>query len=339
MTVLKEYQRLEASGLWRAEPDSQRRDVIISVGDATLVISDAKGMALAHWSLPAIERINAGAERPALFRPATDAQELLELEDETMIAALERVHNAIERNRPHPGRLRNIILIGGMTALIGLSVFWLPDAMLRHTVSVVPTAKRSEIGEALLERIRRVAGPRCDTALGTRALEKLRARLLAPGNGAVFVLSDGVSAAEHLPGRIILLNRALVEDYEDPAVAAGFILAEAERAGRVDPLEQLLRQAGLRAAFRLLTTGEVAEDVLDEYAEQLLITPPIALPNEAILTRFASAELRVSPYAYALDISGEDTLELIEADPIGASQERIVLADGDWVALQGICGS
>jgi hypothetical protein len=48
--------------------------------------------------------------------------------------------------------------------------------------------------------------------------------------------------------------------------------------------------------------------------------------------------LRSSPYAYALDITGETVLPLIEADPRRALGSREVLKDADWVRLQGICG-
>ena len=58
MTALKEYQRLEASGLWRPEPDAQRRDVVVSLGDASLTMSEFSGRPLAHWSLAAVRRAN-----------------------------------------------------------------------------------------------------------------------------------------------------------------------------------------------------------------------------------------------------------------------------------------
>ena len=56
MTAIKKYARLEASALWRASPDEQRREVVISIGDATLTISDLRDRILTHWSLAAIER-------------------------------------------------------------------------------------------------------------------------------------------------------------------------------------------------------------------------------------------------------------------------------------------
>ncbi|MGB0902368.1 hypothetical protein [Halocynthiibacter sp.] len=39
-TALKEYQRLEAIGLWREAPEAQLREVIISFGHSTLALSN-----------------------------------------------------------------------------------------------------------------------------------------------------------------------------------------------------------------------------------------------------------------------------------------------------------
>ena len=337
MTALNEYQRLECGGIWRAMPDAQRRDVIVALGDATLVISDQKGAALSHWSLPAIERLNAG-ERPALFRPGPDAAETLELDDDTMIRGISQVHAAILRRRPHPGRLRHFIVGGVIAAILALAVFWLPGAMIDYTASVVPMAKRSEIGQSMLANVRRVSGQACNTAAGQVALERLRRRLLGDGPGQLVVLSGGVTASRHLPGRIILLNRALIEDYEDPEVVAGYVLAENLRARATDPLLRLLGETGLFPALRLLTTGDLPDDTLDSYTEAFLIEPDDPVPPHDLLAAFKAAAVRSSPYAYAVDISGETTLGLIEADPVTSESAKPVLSDGDWVALQGICG-
>lgn len=66
MTALDKYVRLESGGLWRADANAQRRDVGISFGDATLVIADTAGRPVAHWSLPAITRLNPGTRLPSL---------------------------------------------------------------------------------------------------------------------------------------------------------------------------------------------------------------------------------------------------------------------------------
>ncbi len=337
MTALKDYQRLECTGIWRAAGSAQRRNVIVSLGDATLVIFDQKGTALSHWSLPAVERLNQGI-RPAIFRPGPDAEETLELDDDVMIKGMTRVRTAIERRHPHPGRLRFLLLAGGIALGAAISTLWLPGAMIDYAASVLPQAKRAAIGQALLVNIRRVAGKPCNTPAGQVALGRMRSRLVGDGPGRIVVLSGGVLQSRHLPGGIILINRALIEDHETPEVAAGFVLVENLRAKQSDPIVELLDYAGLISALRLLTTGDVPAESLESYTEALLVVEEAPIDPEKVLAAFNNAAIPTAPYAYALDISGETTVDLIEADRLAPDAAKPVLSDGDWVALQGICG-
>jgi len=106
MTALTKYARLEATALWRASSDEQRREVVVSIGDATLVIIDMNNQPLTHWSLAAVERANPD-QRPAIFYPDGDPGETLELPEAEaeMIDAIETLRKAIEKTRPRPGRL------------------------------------------------------------------------------------------------------------------------------------------------------------------------------------------------------------------------------------------
>lgn len=74
------------------------------------------------------------------------------------------------------------------------------------------------------------------------------------------------------------------------------------------------------------------------YAEILAATEPDPVPFAELVPSFAGALVPSTPYAYALDLTGESTLELIEADPMSNREVPGILSDGDWVALQGICG-
>ena len=337
MTALNEYQRLECTGLWRATPDEQRRDVFVSIGDATLVIYDSAERALAHWSLPAIERLNPG-EEPAIYGPGADAPEQVEISDPMMVEAIETVRKAIIKRRPRQGRLRLFLLAAGLATVIGLGIFWLPDALIRHTASVVPDAQRAELGNRMLASFRRVAGKPCNTVYGRQALDRLHIRLRGTQKGRIFVLASGIRTSAHLPGGLILLNRALVEDHENPDVVAGYILAEDLRMFATDPVEEMLTNAGPLAAFKLLTTGQISDQALAYHAEMLLTSPPADVPDNLLLARFAKAGVSSTPYAYAIDISGETTLGLIEADPARSVTKKPVLPDSAWVSLQGICG-
>ncbi len=122
MTALDRYVRLESDALWRASPDVQRRDVTLSFGDATLVITDHAGRPLAHWSLPALTRQNPD-ETPAIYTPDEGGSEMLEIADTIMVAAIEEVQAALLKSRPKPGKLRHWLTAGLIAA--GVAVLML----------------------------------------------------------------------------------------------------------------------------------------------------------------------------------------------------------------------
>ncbi|MAM23779.1 MAG: hypothetical protein CML55_00145 [Rhodobacteraceae bacterium] len=336
MTALTKYARIEATGLWRPDPKSQRREVVVSIGDATLVITDTADRALTHWSLAAVMRADSqGAE--AVYHPDGDPGETLELsaDEGEMIAAIEQLRRAISRARPRTGRLRWLGVLLSVALVAGVALVWLPGALRDHTLNVVPQVKRAAIGAALLRRIERLSGPGCAAPEGKLALARLGARLNA---GDLAVLPDMAQPSLHLPGRLIVLDRSLVEQFDEPDVAAGYILTEDTLRLGNDPLRDLLNFVGLRETFRLLTTGEIAAPALDTYAEALMTRPRPAAPIGPLLKRFERAALRSTPYAYARDPSGEKTLDLIEADPMAGRATEPLMSDADWLRLQSICG-
>lgn len=336
MTALKEYARLESIGVWQENSAVQRRDVVVSFGDSTLVISDKNNVALTHWSLAAIERVNPG-ETPAIFSPGDNDPETLEIAEDTMVEAVERVRTLIARRRAKPGRLRMWLLGASILGVLALVFLWVPGALLRHTVSVLPDVTRSEIGTGLLTSVTRISGQPCTSARGSQALNQLSNRLLGADGGGVLVLPAAIQGALHLPGDIILLSKDVIEDYETPEVAAGFVLAETLRREAADPIENLLAHSGMLTTFKLLTTGEISEDDLGAYAEVLLSEQPSVLEDDALIARFAQARVPTTPYAYAIDVTGENTIPLIEADPMRNGGAERVLSDADWVSLQVIC--
>lgn len=341
MTALAKYERLESTGLWRPDADAQLREVVVGLRDATLLLQDPRtGQALTHWSLPAIERLN-GSEMPALYTAGRledgSPAETLELGDSDMVAALETIHVTLVRRRPHPGRLRGVTVVTVLTVLALLAVLWLPGAMIRHTAFVMPAATRVQLGKLALADLLRLSGSPCGTALGKRAAATLALRLSAAGVGEIVVLRDGVAGTVSLPGGLVLLGEPLLAATEDPEVLAGHILAEATRADQRDPVLPLLRHAGLTGTLRLLATGRLPDNALENYAETLLQAPVPVPPDEALLERFRRVGLASSTYARALDPSGESVLGLIEADPFKGQSPAPILDDNDWVSLQGIC--
>ncbi len=341
MTALSEFERLEATALWRRSPGDQRREVLVTLGDATLTIAEFSGTVLTHWSIPAVRRAN-GTARPAVYHPDGDPGETLEIAENeaAMIDGIDRLLKAIDRRRPHPGKLRLALAAAFVAVGAGLGVFWLPDALERYATRVVPPAQRAEIGRAALGHLTRVTGQPCMAAGARAPLNRLAVRVLgSSAAGRLVVLPTELRATAHLPGPIILLSRSVFEDHENPEIAAGYILNETLRVETHDALGEILDAAGIFATLRLLTTGALPDAALADYTETLLTRPEAPSAPDDLLSLFEAAEIRSTPYAYALDQTGETTLRLIEADPFANTQAPPVLNDADWVRLQGICGA
>lgn len=334
MTVLEKYQRLEAEAIWRPAADAQRRDVIVSIGKATLTISTTNGMALAHWSLPAIVRLNAG-ETPAIYAPDPQAPETVEVADLEMVSAIEQVLAAVRGMGRTPGRMRSTVMALSALAAVVALVVWGPGAITRYTASLVPDAAKRTIGAGLLTEMERVTGAPCNEPIGAAALGALEERLFPNGDTQLVVVPSAIAETGVLPGGAILIGHTLVEDFETPEVLAGFLMAADVRRNHESPLKDLLEAAGLRASTSLLTTAKLPAFALPRMAEWLAASTPAPVDEAALLRRMSDANINPAPYGYALDISGEKTENLISASQPTTPP---LLSDGEWIALQGICG-
>jgi hypothetical protein len=340
MTALTRYVRLEARGLWRDLPEAQRREVVVKLGDQSLVLADPLSeVPLTHWSLPAVVRRGAGegGGTAVIFAPGEEAAETLEIDDAEMIAALDTLRAAVAQARPRPGRLRGAILVGLLAAVVGVTVFALPDAIVAHALRVLPPATRAAIGAAVLGDLVQVTGAPCAMPAGQAALDRLGQRLFGSAAPTLRVLREGVPGALILPDGTIVLAEAVIATADGPEPAAGFALVAAARGAAADPMDALLRDAGPVAALRLLATGALPDEAVRGYAPRLIAAPPPALDPQALLERFRAAGVPAAPYAWAEDPSGETTLALIEADPFPQGAPEPLLADADWLQLQDIC--
>ena len=340
MTALAEFEKIEAVGVWRADASAQRRDVVVALGDATLTILDMQDRPLAHWSIPAVARANPGV-MPAVFHPDGDPEEILEFgnDSDVMVEAIEKLRKAVDRKRPKPGRVRLTSFLFIVIAILVLGIFWMPSAVLHQTLAVLPEVKQREIGEAIASSAERYTGRACATPEADQALDRLANRILPVKEARIRVVPDGVVEAIVLPGQLFLVGRPLVEDYESPEVLAGYLLSEQVRAGFRTSILDVLTHAGVWNNIRLLTTGALPQSAIDSYADTLLFAAPERPDNTQLLPAFEAAGISSRPFALALDITGETTLELIEADPMATSTRAPLISDGAWVALQGVCES
>jgi len=338
MTALSKYQRLEATALWRSAPGVRAIEVVAGLREATLILTDPRSETpLSQWSLPAVTRLNPG-QMPARFAPGLDADEELELDDPEMIAALATVHKALERRKPHPGRLRAVVLGGTALLVVGIVVFWLPERLKSYTASVLPAPTRADLGEMALADIARLTGQPCKSVPGRRAAQALADRLFPNAPPRIEILRDALTAPAHLPGNILLLPARLVESADGPEALAGHLLDESLRATTTDPVDPLLSHIGLGATLRLLTTGTVPEGSLQGFGEPFLTAPRAPAPDaDTLLAAFQTAQSRSAPYGEVLDGPEDLTRALIDQDPFPLGAPTPVMSDEDWLELQAIC--
>lgn len=340
MTALTQFQRLEATGVWRPAPGARLRDVVVAFGDATLVLRDPRSEEpLSHWSLPAVTRLNPG-QKPAIFAPGdADQDEVVEIDDPLMVEAIERVHSAIAASRPRRGRLRGVVIWSGVGLALLAAAVWLPGAVMNHAARIAPPAQRTAVGMAMLADMRRTTGAPCDRAAGAAVLDGLSARLLGP-QGRIVVLPATMRGARALPGGIVVIGDDMIAGEPGPAVAAGQILAADVTADGADPLLPVIRTAGFRAAVDMLTSGELPDAALAGQGIALLTHQAPRPDDEALLARMQAAGVPSEPYARSVDPSGESVLTLIEADPFRTtSPPEPLMTDGEWIQLQQICAA
>ena len=326
------------TGLWRADPEAQRREVVVGFGASTLVLSDGRSeTVLGHWALAAVVRLNP-KRMPAIYAPEPGgAGETLEIAAPEAVARIEAIRRQIAERRPRPGRLRLVLFALMAASALGFIAIWLPATLIAHTAGALPPAKRAEIGRDALDDLARLTGTPCESALGRAAADRLAERLFGAEPYRIEVLREGLAqtgGTAHLPGRILLMDRALIEAHGTPEVAAGYLLAEALRAEASDAMRALLAEVGVAATSRLLTTGSLPPDALRGIAETILTRPPAEVDASALAARMAAAGVRAEPYAQ-LARPGDPTLAA--ADRARTEPARLILPDEDWVALQGIC--
>ena len=220
MTALTQYQRLEALGLWQPPGKAAPREVVVSFGQATLVLSDpATEVPLTHWSLPAVTNLTPG-QHPAIYAPGppadgdTPPDETLTLSEPDMIDALARVHQAIDAALPHPGRLRRRLSWGLAALAIAAGVWFLPGQIIHHAAGIAPQAQRILVAEAVVADLTRITGPVCRRAAGDTVLTRLAERLAPAAGGDVRlrlqVLPGGIQGAHALPGGVVLIGPDLL---------------------------------------------------------------------------------------------------------------------------------
>ncbi len=303
MTALEKYVRLEALGLWRESAKAEPREVVVSFGNATLVLTDLADRPLGHWALAGAQAAGRTADGATIYSMTLEGDETLVLRDPEMIAAIAAVSRAYRR-APVTAPPRPRFPVGLAVAALGVAgaLVYGPDLARDLAIRMVPSEQAEEFGDRMLIGLQDTRGALCADPAGMRALSHLSDRVA--GGAPLRVLDlGGAGPVAVLPGPTVLIDRRALGAAGSPDELAGWISAAlgADPAGR--PVRELMRSAGTMANLRYILTGEITDPALGAAAMATLAAPPAA-----------------------------------EGFVPAAGQAAAPLTDQDWVALQGICG-
>ena len=334
MTALKKYDRLECTGLWRSHLTAQKREVVLSFGKATLVLTDTQNRALSHWSLAAVE-VQKGKMGQATLRPGLDAEESIEITDKVMLEALLKVKKEISQTRPHPGKLRLIIGIVILATISLGTIFFGPQAFVSYASKVLPDAKLLQLTEALGERIGQLAGPYCKNPEGNIAAQKLTKRLKSKNLRQISVLPGRRDKAIVIPGGMVILFENMINTTNNPEVTAGYILSALADYEYEEPVQLHLSKVGFPVSLGLIMSNQLSKPQIDKLAKNALALLPNPASNKTLLDSFRTAKVSSTPFARMLN--NEASVYLISNDPFPKKSPNLILPDGAWLGIQSIC--
>ncbi|MEM9269649.1 MAG: hypothetical protein AAGA78_12015 [Pseudomonadota bacterium] len=135
MTALSAYVVLESTGLWQQAEGAEARDVVVSFGKSSLVLSTTDDTPLAHWALTGIAR-EGSTDEGAVFA-VEGSPERLTIADAHMIDAIQTVshHARTVKARAAP---RAFLIFGALlVAALVAAVVYVPPALRSLAVDMV----------------------------------------------------------------------------------------------------------------------------------------------------------------------------------------------------------
>ncbi|HSF91229.1 MAG TPA: hypothetical protein VLA51_03375 [Paracoccaceae bacterium] len=337
MTALEKYARLESVGFWREKPDAKEVEVVVSFGDATLVLSDFAENLLAHWALPAVQKI-AESDGETIFSPDGEGHETLRISDAEMLTAIKLVSRAGSFPKP-PSKLSRWIVPTLLAVGAVAFALWAPDQIRAQAVEISKGPAAQLLSDKMLAAAKDQVGAPCKDPRGLAANDIVLRRLFRTDPPKVVILPNAPRPMR-LPGGVLLVDRATLQSLPNAEAFAGLLAyLHASHSERV--LTQTIKGASLSELLQYLGKGVMPETALRAGFENLLQDPPNwILPNGRFGELMNEANLPTTPVAEAVAAKGAPVAlvrALLQSNSVDERGYLPVLRDQDWVALREIC--
>ncbi len=336
MTALEQFVRLEALGQWRENAKAEPREVVVSFGNATLMLRDIDDQALGHWSLQATQILRRD-ESGVTYATDPRAEETLHIADFEMIRAIAAV-TAAQTSLPatNSNSLRWLGL-SFVAALVGAAVWYGPDLLRKQAAISLPPAQALQIGQSILAELESIQGPVCANA--ENATQALMTRLFTdPLLWKLRVLNLSGRPSASLPGGFILIDTTLLDTLQEPDELAGYVALETVRGSGQAALTAILAEAPLTATLGLFLRGKLDATLTVQVAKQILADTAMPAPRYDFAAHqlLAKAKINTAPFSSAMVRAGV-SYERARGFDIATAGTSPALDDQQWVALQNIC--
>lgn len=278
MTALDKYIRLEAVGQWKETADGDPREVVVSFGDATLVLSDFQENPLCHWALAATRRVSIDGTR-AIYTPDTAGFETLEINDSDMTEAIAQV-SRITLNQTPPKKRKWGLLVAIIMLLAGVAAV-APLLLRMQAQSMTGPANERHLGYQMFET---TGLAQCGNPEGNAARDTLVSKLFSDDSFRLLVVAD-LEKAKRFPGGLIVLGRQELQSYLSLDDFSNWLIEISKAEDRT--INTLLRSGPLKMVFSYVTSGELPEETLAELADSIIlnyIPAPVNSTTETVIT-------------------------------------------------------
>ncbi len=270
MTAIDKYIRLEALGNWKETPDADPREVVLSFGDATLLLSDMSENLLAHWALAGMQRVSY-RDGVALYTLDSQGYETLEVTDKDMIEAIAKVSRFVAVGSDNIPKSYGIYVSIGVLILGLLMVAPMLIRYQANAMTTTPAARN--IGLQLAEE----AGMKfCDAPNGRDALDTFLLRTFPTVNIALYIVQDETKSYL-FPGDIILMSEADLQLIYSQSDFHEYI--EKSQYYSDVSLHSIFKDAPLGELVSYLTTGDFSPELHRQLLEDLMVNQILARPN------------------------------------------------------------
>jgi hypothetical protein len=259
MTALDKYTRLEALGQWRESPEHAPTEVVVSFGNATLLLSDLNETPLGHWAMAATSRLSVDGSK-ATYTPDSEGFETLEIDDAQMVEAIAQVSLYLTDESRKIPRLRWVFLTILISALAALS-YVTPQLLRDQAVRITGPESARKLGADMIATlgIQICQEPRADTAR-----DLFQSRVFPDGSAVLVIVKDDPNTSI-FPGGIVLIAEKTLREINSPTDLAR--LTTSLIATNDTVLAQLFAASTVRELLTYITSGNLSSIRLAEAAE------------------------------------------------------------------------